>query len=201
MNRKQRGFTLIELMVTIVVLGIAMGIALPNYLELMQRQKVAAAADEVENLFNLSRTEAVKRSARVSICASDDGATCGDDWSLGILVFRDFAALDAATAPIITQSGVSDIIAYWKGDKTKLELRAWLNGSTTNFIRYNNLGMLARINNASSAFLLRVDSVVCKNHEDSSRIMNIRMSGSIERKRQKCSEGHSSSSSSTSAGL
>jgi prepilin-type N-terminal cleavage/methylation domain-containing protein len=41
MPRGQRGFTLIELMIVVIVLGVLVAIALPNYMTITQRAKVA----------------------------------------------------------------------------------------------------------------------------------------------------------------
>ncbi|MFC3129931.1 GspH/FimT family pseudopilin [Coralloluteibacterium stylophorae] len=86
---KARGFTLVELMITVAVLAVVAAIALPNFKGTMQRNQLATAANEVLAAVALARTEALRSPRTVSVCASDDGASCGGEWSNGWLVWID----------------------------------------------------------------------------------------------------------------
>jgi type II secretion system protein G len=48
--RKEKGFTLVELMVVIIILAILTGIAIPSYLALRNRARTAAAQSEMKNI-------------------------------------------------------------------------------------------------------------------------------------------------------
>jgi prepilin-type N-terminal cleavage/methylation domain-containing protein len=60
-TRNQRGVSLIELMVTLIVLAVAIAIAAPSFTGYRQRQAVKAAAEEYVSLMAEQRMEAVKR--------------------------------------------------------------------------------------------------------------------------------------------
>jgi type II secretion system protein G len=48
--RKEKGFTLVELMIVIIILAILTGIAIPSYMALRNRARVAAAQSEMKNI-------------------------------------------------------------------------------------------------------------------------------------------------------
>lgn len=85
-----RGFTLVELMVVLAVLGIVLGIAIPNFQRVVVSNRMAAQANDLITALSLARSEAVKRAAQVTVCASSDRATCTGGWAQGWIV-RDAA--------------------------------------------------------------------------------------------------------------
>lgn len=89
---KQTGFTLIELIVTIAVAIILATVAVPSFQTIIKNNKLATTANDLISGIALARTEAIKRGARVSMCASTDQATCSTsrtNWDSGWLVFTD----------------------------------------------------------------------------------------------------------------
>ena len=93
-RRPASGFTLIELMVTLAVLGILAAVGVPAMQALINANRLAGATGELTSALQLARSEAVRRGARVNVCRSADGSTCsaGTDWSRWIVVGRDVAS-------------------------------------------------------------------------------------------------------------
>jgi type IV fimbrial biogenesis protein FimT len=91
MKRKQTAFTIIELMVALVVVGILLGLAVPTFREFTRNNRVTAIHNDLTTAFTLARSEALKRSMPVSICASTNGTSCAtsDDWNAGWIIFTD----------------------------------------------------------------------------------------------------------------
>lgn len=89
--KKLSGFTLVELMVTVVIVGTLMTVGLPQLKTFMQGSQLVAASNELVSAMNVARSEAIKRNARVTICESSDGMACSatGDWGNGWVVFVD----------------------------------------------------------------------------------------------------------------
>lgn len=86
----QCGLTLIELMVTLAVLAILLGVAIPSFAEIQQNSARRAAMDDFWHAIFLARSEAIKRNSVVALCKSVDGISCANtatDWAAGWLVF------------------------------------------------------------------------------------------------------------------
>ena len=90
-SKSQRGFNLMELMFTIAVLGVLLGLAVPSFVATTRNNRLIAQNNEFVGGLSLARSEALKMSGPVSMCASTDEATCSGDtsWSNGWIVFSD----------------------------------------------------------------------------------------------------------------
>ena len=96
------GFTLVELVVTLTVLGILTGIAVPQFTEFLRNSRRAATINELVASLTLARSEAVRRGVQVVVCKAVDDTAClsgaGDTWQAGWLVFVN---TDADSPPVV----------------------------------------------------------------------------------------------------
>ena len=86
-----KGFTLIELMIVMVIVSILTMIAAPSFRSVMADNRATSTANELLYALQVARTEAIKRNAMVSLCPSSDQATCtgNGNWHLGWIIFLD----------------------------------------------------------------------------------------------------------------
>ncbi|MBY0575327.1 MAG: GspH/FimT family pseudopilin [Gallionellaceae bacterium] len=72
----QRGVTLIELMIAIIIVSILLAIALPNFNAWVQNAQIRTATESIQNGLQLARAEAVRRNEAVNfILGSGSGWT------------------------------------------------------------------------------------------------------------------------------
>jgi type IV fimbrial biogenesis protein FimT len=98
---QQSGFTIIELMVVMVLLAVMAMLATPSWRTLQARNAIRTLANDYTLSVYFARSEAVRQNAPVTICPSNDGATCTDSaLENGWVVFQ---GLSDAAAPVILQ--------------------------------------------------------------------------------------------------
>lgn len=105
---KSLGFTLIELIVTISIAGILMGIAIPSFNSIIRSTRLTTYANELVASLNLARSEAVKRGVQISVRRK--GST-SQNWDSGWDVFTDLdgnGALDAADTLLKTYPALTN---------------------------------------------------------------------------------------------
>lgn len=134
------GFTLLELMTTLVVASIVLSVGVPSFVDIARNSRAAANANELVSALSLARSEAIRRSARVGVCGTSDGASCDGSWDQGWIVFVDEAASDALAptvgavlrewpAPsgggeILTRAGGASVAMAWVRFLPRGEVRA-----------------------------------------------------------------------------
>ncbi len=91
--KKNTGFTLLELMVTIAVVGVLLTVGVPSLRTFMQGNQLISSTNELLSALHIARSEAIKSNGRVTICESSNGTSCANsgtgDWKDGWIVFID----------------------------------------------------------------------------------------------------------------
>jgi type IV fimbrial biogenesis protein FimT len=114
MSTKIRGFTLYELLITVLLIALLTSLAVPSFAASMARQRQRVEIDALFHALHLARKESIMRRKVVSLCPSIDGQKClpGRDWSSGWLMFentdRDSPPQVDAGEPVLLQHRVSD---------------------------------------------------------------------------------------------
>ena len=121
-TRTQRGFTLYELLVTMLVIGVILGLGVPNLLEFTRNNRMTATANDMQTALMLARSEAVKRRSTMTLCASpnpiDASPTCSADGTGtqgGYIVWDDAdadAVVDGGEDVLLQRDDPQDITVF-----------------------------------------------------------------------------------------
>jgi type IV fimbrial biogenesis protein FimT len=126
---RQRGFTLIEALLVIVVIGVFLALAAPSFVTFTSGQKVKTASFELYSTFAYARSEALKRRADVVVTPVDSDWTKGWTVTTGAETLRTQEALSGivttttlGTAPLTYRAdgrvgaSIAVLIQPQKGD-------------------------------------------------------------------------------------
>jgi type IV fimbrial biogenesis protein FimT len=118
------GFTLIELITTLVIAAILMTLAAPSFSNFVKNNRLTTQANELLADLAFARSEGVKQGANITVCKSTDGLTCdaGAAWNDGWIVItaagqvlRAHEALSGQNTMVGTANsapGLTDRIVY-----------------------------------------------------------------------------------------
>jgi type IV fimbrial biogenesis protein FimT len=138
-HTRKTGFTLIELMIVLVIAGLAVTLALPGFQQLIHRQQLVTTANALFHAIQLTRTEAIRRNRIVQLAPLDDA-----DWASGWRIYVSATGTEAGR--------------YRKGDKiiaqhdrlpAGLRIENHFGATSEIYIAYNGGGRSTRRNRMS----------------------------------------------------
>ncbi len=83
MRNRSNGFTIIELLVTLAIAALILGLAAPSFNEFRRNGRLTSTANDFLGAVQFARTEAIKRQQPVSVCATANPTSAAATCALG----------------------------------------------------------------------------------------------------------------------
>lgn len=163
------GFTLVELMITLVLVAILATIGVPSFTNFIANNRLTVHANELVSALNLARSESIKRNLRVTVCRSANGTGCGGTWNDGWIVF-----VDEGTAA--TVDGDDEILRVHSSAGASATLTA--NPAAVTAVQFQGIGLTTTVE-------FTLTDAHCSG--DQRRIIDVGASGRISTTRASCS--------------
>lgn len=106
------GLSLIQLLLALGLLAALATLALPGFQDVLDRARVDTMRMQLLSAFAAARSTAISRRHAVSVCASEDGRQCSQDWGSGWLIYRDHRQQDQP-------AGADDVLHYQPGQRAR----------------------------------------------------------------------------------
>lgn len=134
-----RGFTLLELMISLVIMLLSITIGIPTLQQTLIEHRVNNQIIALNQAIVLARTYAINKENRVILCPLDDSGECQSNWQLGYSLFVDtnndkhFQA--SADRMILEQNHISrfDQLLYSGGKMLRFNERGHISGRSGTF--------------------------------------------------------------------
>jgi type IV fimbrial biogenesis protein FimT len=92
-NEFQAGFTLYELMITLVIAGLVLSFGMSNLTQYTKNSRMTATANDLHAAFFMARSESSRGKTNITVCASASplaaNSDCDGTWNQGYIVFID----------------------------------------------------------------------------------------------------------------
>ncbi|WP_188150227.1 GspH/FimT family pseudopilin [Teredinibacter waterburyi] len=84
-----RGFTLLDILLSISILALVLGLGVPSLTEILNTHKKKTSLSSILHMMNFARQTAIDTRENITLCPSTDLINCSRDWRNPVIVFLD----------------------------------------------------------------------------------------------------------------
>lgn len=143
-SNKVLGFTLIEMLVTVCVLAILVGIAIPSYNKFITQKRLRIGAEDLYNFIKAAQSVSLNKQTTTYVSFKT-----GSNWCYGL---SDTAACDCSTVNSCTVNGLQTVInsTRYTGPSMTLDVAGFSGAASSPYILFQgNRGTVGTAGSAS----------------------------------------------------
>ena len=152
---QQRGFTLVELMVAVSIAAILLAVGIPSFRSTIASNRLTSTTNDLVGSLNQTRSEAIRRGGRLTVCMSSDGSTCATTgtWGQGWISFVDTTR--SGTAAVVNTSDTREVIlSVTRRETSSTVIRG--NTNVAQYVSFSSDGTARLMSGAAQSGILRV---------------------------------------------
>lgn len=138
--RRLRGFTLLEVLVTLAIAGILVAVGVPGLTTFIANNRMVSQVNAMVGMLNAARVEAIAQRRTVTVCGSADGVACNGTWSANWIAFIDRNG-DGTINTSAPAAATDDVVIRVAAVQSKLAVALVPNTKTN--IQFNTQGFSA----------------------------------------------------------
>jgi type IV fimbrial biogenesis protein FimT len=86
---KQKGVTILELMITVAIVAILLTVVAPNIQAIVIKNRIVGEINELSSIIQFARNNAIDEQIETIVCPSEDFSVCTSNWNHGKIVYTD----------------------------------------------------------------------------------------------------------------
>ncbi len=150
MHLKQRGVTLLEMMMGISIIGLTMTFVVPSAHSIFTQNRIISEINRTSSLLQYARLHAVETKQTITVCPASNFSTCSNDWRASKIVFADVNDnnIRDSTEPMLLSTETSELQNVMTGPNTAIQFFFTGSSATPATIKICNSGEEARFSRA-----------------------------------------------------
>ncbi|WP_404343599.1 GspH/FimT family pseudopilin [Vreelandella venusta] len=121
-RRNITGFTLLELLVALALMGILAAWGLPNFQALGERSAVTSEVNRLQTILTLARNTAITQQSDITVCPASEGENaCSDDWNNPVIIVQGDKTTSISDQDIVRVFAPTEGVHVTKNGRTRIK--------------------------------------------------------------------------------